>query len=398
MNTAGFAQSSWDEVVVLVAGVSWDDAWLSEKHLAMQLSRRVPVLFVDPAISFLTPLRKPQLRESVTGPRLREVAPNIARLTPLAPPGISRPLLRDLAHATTRVAIRDALKRLGARASALIVASLDPFLDACPADVTAIYGTDDWVSGASLMGLSTRWLERRERAQLAAADLVITVSSTLAERWSPLNSSVTVIPNGCDVEAFAATDSTPAAADVHLPGPVAGFIGHMSERIDLDLIDAVARTGHSVLLVGPRQLTFDPSRLDALLARENVQWTGPRPFPELPSYMRHITVGLTPYTNSAFNRSSFPLKTLEYLAAGRAAVVTDLPSARSLPEDLAVRCDDPASFAAATVAALEAPPDPELAARRRAFAATQSWAARADDVARLLGLPGLPPTDGGTVA
>lgn len=389
--TSSLDAKSWDGMVVIASGVSWDDTWLSEKHLALELSRWAPVLFVDPPVSWLTPLRKPHLRATLDEPRLRLVRPGIARLTPLAPPGVSRPVLRDIANAATRRAIRLAVQRLGGDVAALVVASLDPLLDACPARLRVMYGTDDWVSGGSLMGISTTWMERREDDQLRRADKVVAVSPTLAERWSSRARSVTVIPNGCDAEGFAATDATPPAEDVRLPGPIAGFIGHMSARIDLGLVDAVAQTGHSVLLVGPRQLTFDPGRLDALLALPNVQWTGPRPFGDLPAYMRHVTVGLTPYTDSAFNRSSFPLKTLEYLAAGRAAVVTDLPSARSLPEDLVVRCSGADSFARATVAALEAPPDADLSRRRREFAQTQSWSARAVDFARLLELP-VPPT------
>ena len=76
--------------------------------------------------------------------------------------------------------------------------------------------------------------------------------------------------------------------------------------------------------------TFDPERMEALIARPNVHWLGTKPFAELPSYLGAIDVGLTPYAQSAFNRASFPLKTLEYLAAGRPAVASDLPAHRWL--------------------------------------------------------------------
>lgn len=373
-------------MVVLASGMSWDDAWMTEKHLATALARRVPVLFVDPPMSLVTPLRKPHLRAGGWRSRLQVVGPRLARLTPMAPPGVSRPVLRDIAHAVTRHAIARAVRQLGGDVAALLVASLDDVMGACPARVNAVYGTDDWVAGASLMGLSTGWLEARERAQLARADVALAVSPELAERWRPMVRSVAVLPNGVDAAAYAATDEAPRPRDVELPEPIAGFIGHMSARIDLDLVEAVADTGHSVLLVGPRQLTFDPARLDALLTRQNVQWTGPRPFGELASYLRVMSVGLTPYADTPFNRASFPLKTLEYLAAGRPAVVTDLPSARALPSDLVARVSGPDAFAAATVMALEAPHDPELARRRRAYAATQSWDVRAAEVLRVLGL------------
>ena len=133
-----------------------------------------------------------------------------------------------------------------------------------------------------------------------------------------------MIPNGCEAEHFATADRASPPQDVHLEGPVAGFIGHMSERIDLAMLEAVASSGVSLLLVGPRQKTFEIAKLDRLLALPNVQWVGPKEFEELPSYLRVIDVGLTPYSQSDFNRASFPLKTLEYLAAGR-------PSRRQRP-------------------------------------------------------------------
>jgi teichuronic acid biosynthesis glycosyltransferase TuaH len=382
----GLEPLSWGGMVVIASGMSWDDAWMSEKHLAIALGRRAPVLFVDPPVSWLTPLRKPHLRSTLKDPRLRMVAPGVARLTPIASPGVSRPVLREAAYAATRAAIRRAVAELGGHVSALVVASLDPVLDACDADLKVVYGTDDWVSGAALMGLQTAWLERRLRKQLERADLVVAVSPTLATKWSAMARAVAVVPNGCDTAAFAMTDETPPAPDVRLPVPIAGFIGHMSARIDLDLLEAVAETGHSVLLVGPRQLTFDPRRLDRLIVRENVQWTGPRDFPDLASYMRHIKVGLTPYADTPFNRSSFPLKTMEYLAAGRAAVVTDLPAARMLPDDLIIRSSRPADFARVTADALQRPRDPELEERRKAYAEKHSWAVRAREFAEAIGL------------
>ena len=377
---------SWDGMVVLASGMSWDDAWMSEKHLAIALARLAPVLFVDPAVSWLTPLRKPQLSRAPMSGGLHMVAPGVARVTPVAPPGVSRPLLRHAAYAATRAAIRQSVAELGGRVSAIVAASLDPVLDACRAEMRVLYATDDWVSGAALMGLRTAWLERRLSEQLARADVVVAVSPTLAAKWSPQAHRVTVVPNGCDTAAFASTDATAPASDVHLAAPIAGFIGHMSARIDLSILEAVADSGSSVLLVGPRQLTFDPRRLDSLLARENVQWTGPRAFADLPSYMRHIKVGLTPYAETPFNRSSFPLKTMEYLAAGRTAVVTDLPAARMLPEELVIRASGPTDFARVTAQELLRERDPELEHRRRAYAETNSWAVRAAEFAQAIGL------------
>ena len=142
----------WNDIVVLAAGVSWDDAWMSEKQLALALSERVPVLYVDPPVSVLTPLRKPNLRQSFLRPLLRVLRPGLARVTPVSLPGVTRPVLRDVATAMTRRAIERAVHKLGAQVDAIVAASFDDVLNACPARLRVVWGTDDWVSGADLMG------------------------------------------------------------------------------------------------------------------------------------------------------------------------------------------------------------------------------------------------------
>jgi teichuronic acid biosynthesis glycosyltransferase TuaH len=376
------------DFVVMVAGNPWDGNRLGCHHVAVELARRVPLLWVDPPISYLTPLNDPTARTALRDDRLRGVAPNILRLSPVTVPGVTRPVLREVAQRQARRAVRRAVERIGGRVHATIVVGLNDMLDIVPGARRVLVGTDDYVAGAALMGTDPRWLARLERRQLAKAEIVYVVSPTLQEKWTRLRSDVALIPNGCDAAHFATADDAPLPADVTLDGPIAGFVGHMSERIDLAMLEAVAAAGVSLLLVGPRQPTFDVAKLDALLARPNVQWVGSKPFAELPSYLRVIDVGLTPYQQSDFNRASFPLKTLEYLAAGRPAVVSDLPAHRWLQTPHVTIASAPQDFAARTQALLAVPLRRQDVDARRAFAERHSWAARTDEIARLIGLDG----------
>lgn len=379
-SSSSTAPADWPEVLVIASSTSWDDTRLSEKQLALALSALAPVLFVDPPISFLTPLRKPALRESLREPQLRLVQPQLARLTPRTVPGISRPVLRQIGEWLSRRAIRSAVTKLGGHPKAIIAASLDPVFDACPGAVRVVYGTDDWSSAGALMGVSESWLARRESRQLAESDVIVAVSEQLASRWRSQGHDVAVVPNGCDTRHFATTDEGVAAPEVTLPQPIAGFIGHLSERIELESLERIAANGTSLLLVGPRQLTFNIERMAALLRLPNVQWVGSQPFERLPEFMRHITVGLTPYADSPFNRSSDPLKTLEYLAAGRAVVVSDLPSAHLFAPGLVQIASSPHEFAERVHALLTTEPDASAAHTRRTYAQGHSWDARAAEV------------------
>jgi teichuronic acid biosynthesis glycosyltransferase TuaH len=97
-------------------------------------------------------------------------------------------------------------------------------------------------------------------------------------------------------------------------------------------------------------------------------------------------VGLVPYRDTVFNRASFPLKTLEYLAAGRGAVATDLPAIRWLHTDLVDVASDPVAFADAVDRALPLPRSSSLVARRQALARDHGWDRRAAAFAAAIGL------------
>jgi len=386
----------WDGLVVFHAANSWDSVKFADQHLAEALSRLVPVLYVDPPISFLTPLKRPEARAALRQPRLRLLAPGLARLTPVSLPGMERPGMAAITTVLVRRAMARAARSLVGRdgVRAVIAASvLVPTLGACGERLGVYWAQDDFVGGAELFGSSAERISSGELRLAAAADLIVASNPVVADAWRGRGRADTLlIPFGADAERFAATDQAPPAGDVELPAPVVGFVGHLGDRIDLRLLEAVADSGRSLLLVGPRHPRFELERMEQLLARANVQWVGPKQFEALPSYLRAIDVGLVPYADSAFNRGSFPLKTLEYLAAGRGVVATDLPAIRWLVEQAAGRqglievASEPADYAAAVERALSTGREAEAVARRRAFAAEHSWARRAEAFAAALGV------------
>jgi teichuronic acid biosynthesis glycosyltransferase TuaH len=205
------------------------------------------------------------------------------------------------------------------------------------------------------------------------ADLIVAANPLVADFWRSQHGNVTLLPYGVDVVAYREVDRAPLPPDVGLAAPIAGFVGHINERIDLRLLEAIAALGRSLLLVGPRDPGFEPDRFDTLLRRRNVRWVGAKAFRDLPGYLRLIDVGLVPYGDSAFNRGSFPLKTLEYLAAGRAVVATDLPAVRWLATDLVTVATSPREFAGQVDQLLGQARTPTTVARRKEFARRHSW-------------------------
>ncbi|QFU94104.1 glycosyltransferase [Amycolatopsis sp. YIM 10] len=377
-------------LTVVVSGVPWDGVKGSERQLAEALTAHTDVLFVDPPVSPATPARYRGLSGAGRQwrPRSQPVSDRLTRLTPVALPGLSRPGVRAATWPMVRSQIRRTLREMRQWPTTVIACSTHDVLGRWGAGVTnVLYGTDDWVAGAELMRIDVKQIVAGEQRNLAGADVVLAVGPELAARWRESGAAPEVFPNGCDPDAYAGIgEVTPIELPPGFPDKIAGLSGQLSDRIDLRLLEAVADTGVGLLLVGPRDPGWQPQRVDALLARDNVHHTGPVPFERLLPCLARFGVGLTPYADTAFNRASFPLKTLEYLAAGLPVVSTDLPASRRLQAEFRELeiTGDADSYALGVLDALATPPTEARVAARRAFARRHSWAARAARLVELL--------------
>jgi teichuronic acid biosynthesis glycosyltransferase TuaH len=378
----------WDGLVVLCAANSWDDTKRVDQHMAERLTAHAPVLYVDPPVSHLTRFNKPAVAGSIKGERLREIAPRLARFTPLVAPKPEHPAMLGLTSRMVRRQLRGAVRRLGGDVQAVVSTWL--FVDAygaCGERRRVYWWQDDPVGAAAHWGADADRLARAEQRLADASDLLVAVNEGAVARWLARGRPAAYLPNGCDAEFFASVDEVESPPDVDLPGPIAGFVGHLNSRTDLSLLEAVADTGVSLLLIGPKDPAFEPERFARLAGRANVRYLGARPFEELRSYLKVIDVGLVPYGATEFNKYSFPLKTLEYLAAGRAVVSTSLPAVQSLGTDLVSLADTPADFASSVARDASLSRAPELVDRRRAFALRHSWGERAKLLAEMLVAP-----------
>jgi teichuronic acid biosynthesis glycosyltransferase TuaH len=400
-----------DPDIVWIANKSWEDFGIDQR-MVKEMDRYARILWVDPPVSPATATRRRFGVARTVRPTLSQINKRLIRLTPAALPGMTRVGVRASTAPLVRAQVRWALQRTGTLPVAVVSTSLIDVLGRWGNGVVnALHGTDDYVAGAELMGLSARRLRAQEQQALKQADVVTALSPALAERWSALRGRpVPLIPNGCTpvkVRAYSA-----ASAIKLLPRPVVGLVGRLNARIDLDIVEAIADSGFSLLIVGPHNPQWEPRRFSALTARSVVHYVGRVPEDEVPAYIAATDIGITPYVDSPFNRASFPLKTLDYLSAGRPAVTTALPTAQWLYEDLltanqgsapdrilALASDRHAFIKALrrivgdpekgdTRATGRADLEPAHAECCRAFAARHSWSRRADDLAAAIGLTG----------
>lgn len=365
--------------VVYLAGSRWEGVAGTDRRLASALGAIAPVLWVDPPFSILTRKRGGGTEANRAGQSA--VAPGVTRLQVLSPPGASRPGIRRLTSTILAARIRAAIRSTGLDVSAVVLASPREHFPRGVPGIRVLYVTDDWSVGAAMMGLPVDRVTADLGRNVRKADVVAAVSPELADRLERAYSvTVEILPNGCDP---VQDDALPDAGGE----PIAGLVGQLNERLDPAILEAVRAGGTPLVVVGPRTDRDAGTRLelDRLLAADGVTWHGEVPCEELPAYLARMGVGLTPYADTPFNRASFPLKILEYLASGLPVVSTDLPAVRWLDTDLIEVGRNPQDFACRVREVLARPADAAERSRRIAFAQGHSWHARARQLQAIVG-------------
>jgi UDP-galactopyranose mutase len=185
----------------------------------------------------------------------------------------------------------------------------------------------DCMDELSLFRGAPRELVDREARLLAAADLVFTGGQSLYGVKREKHPRVHAFPSSIDAEHFRqarqAREGVSEPADqAGIPGPRLGYFGVIDERLDLDLLAAVAdaRPDWHLVMIGP-VVKIDPASLPQ---RPNLHWLGMKNYDELPRYLAGWDVALMPFALNESTRFISPTKTPEYLAGGRPVVSTPI--------------------------------------------------------------------------
>lgn len=325
-------QIEWN--VVCFSGVDWDYNRQRPHWIMTALAARgAEVLYIDNlGLRFPRPSDARRVGRRLKrwlGTSVRpapQVRRGIRRDAPLVLP-VERPaVLRWLAEGALFRRLR---RRLPAR-SPLIVWTYSPA--PAIASVARALGADllvyDWADDASEHLLFSSAARRRriaawEEDMARGADLVFVSSRELLRRRGSPNPRTHLVPHGAPSPA---ARSEPAPQEIRgLPRPRIGFMGTLSEWVDLDLLKdlATARPSWSFVFVGPRR-----TRAEALRGLPNVRMVGPKPHDEALRFLSALDVALIPYRLAPAMAAASPVKLHEYLAYGLPVVSTDLPEIR----------------------------------------------------------------------
>lgn len=229
--------------------------------------------------------------------------------------------------------------------------------------------------------------ERLERAVVKAAAALVANSSQTAARLRALYGiavPIEVIPNGVEYpESVPAKDWARASERIVYAGSFFSWKG-----VD-DLADAArALPGFRIRLIGG-----DEARIEQLRARAGsggavLDFTGRIPHGRVAAELARACIAVLPNRADPDSAFTSPIKLFEYMAAGCALVVSDLPSVREVlaPEDAVWTAPGDAAGLANAIRALVKDPEKaqRLGARVREKARSYTWAARGERLTRIV--------------
>lgn len=325
-------------------------------QIARILGRRRPVLFVEPPRSVL------KGRAGSFALRAADDGSSVHVLTPTAPPAYNRPAVAPLADFTISRQVTKAADQLFDGPRVMFVCTPRRGLLNVSNDLLLYWQRD----AVELMARSggARRLDRQHRRLMRHADVVTGVSPELVDGQTIGRTDAVLVPNGCDFDHF----STPQPRPSELPvgRPVIGFAGGVSDRLDVDLLVALADARPEWLFAVVGEI------VRPMPQRENLLLTGRRPYAELPAWLQAFDVGIVPYIEDLKNRHSHPLKALEYLAAGTPTVSVPIAALKQLGDVVHM-----ASGRDAFIATLDDVMDhPDSLADCQIVARANSWSAR----------------------
>lgn len=180
----------------------------------------------------------------------------------------------------------------------------------------------DCMDELSLFKDAPRQMIDREKDLFQISQLVFTGGMSLFECKRRQHGSVYAFPSSVDYEHFAQARTLEDSMEDQpsLPHPRLGYAGVIDERIDLGLIDYLARVRPEwqSIMIGPIA-KIDPASLPQ---RPNIHWLGMKAYADLPRYFAGWDVALMPFAINEATKYISPTKTPEYLAAGLPVVST----------------------------------------------------------------------------
>ena len=374
----------------MLSDISWDALYQRPQHIAVRMSDRVTVLWVEPATlgrkMYLVPhqiskglyrITVPMIPLNARNKRIRILASLVARLR----------VVRSIVGWSRRILVHRAVAHLGGGEVRFLVENFQIF------DIADRYPQNhvvfDYIDDAFGFTKYPSFVKDLWKKTLSRADCIIATSQTLVSRIQrAISRDVMLIPNGVESERFMKKGTGAAPGDLPADGrPMIGYVGSVYPWIDFELVEAAVQRFPGFHFVFLGQIHGEVrDALTRLGTYENFRYLGAKRYDEVPGYLSAFHVGLIPFRRNTLTEGVNPVKLYEYAAAGLPIVATDFSDDTRNFGDLVFVARSREEFQNCLLSAVAARNNEAYVASLRAFAMKNDWNNRCDEIARCLGL------------
>lgn len=153
------------------------------------------------------------------------------------------------------------------------------------------------------------------RDTLARANMAFVNCEPMVDAMKPFFPKIRLVPNGCDTNPsrIEPIRNTEFEAFKSWSGKTIGFVGNLEKKIDIPLLELIARQfPHCQLaLLGSTHANPDILRLNQY---PNVRFAGVVPYEEVGAWVSRFDVAIIPHLNSEMTQHMNPLKLYVYLS------------------------------------------------------------------------------------
>jgi glycosyltransferase involved in cell wall biosynthesis len=307
-----------DFPIIVHCHLRWDFVWQRPQQIFSRLAQNHRILFIE----------DPVIAEGEPHLAIDEPYPNLVRIVPQIPQHLAVNADRDAEIFLPQ--IRQALKEhplLAGRFEDAVQWFYSPMPG--PGYMGAFGGPGvvyDCMDELANFRFAPPDIVDRERFVMSKAQVVFTGGYQLFESKSRHHSNVHFYGCGVDVEHYGKArleETEIPAAVAATPGPRFGYFGVIDERLDYELIAALASRfpEASIVMAGPFA-KIDPNDLPK---HPNIHWLGQQKYEDLPAIVKGFDVCLMPFALNEATQYINPTKTLEYMAAAKPIVSTAVP-------------------------------------------------------------------------
>ncbi|GAB6196106.1 glycosyltransferase [Lysobacter xanthus] len=361
----GGSDGRGDFPIIVHCHLRWDFVWQRPQQIFSRLAQNHRILFIE----------DPVIAEGEPSLQIDEPYPNLVRIVPQIPQHLAVNADKDAEIFLPQ--IQQAL-RTHPLLAGRFEHSVQWFYSPMPApgymgqfnSVGVVYDCMDELANFRFAPAD---IADRERFVISKADVVFTGGYQLFESKSKLHDNVHFYGCGVDVEHYGkarAAETVIPAAVAATPSPRFGYFGVIDERLDYELIAALAERfpQASVVMAGP-VVKVDPNELPK---HPNIHWLGQQNYADLPAIVKGFDVCLMPFALNEATKYINPTKTLEYMAAGKPIVSTAVADVVRNFTPIVDIARSPAEFVDAVERAWRQP-DADLIARGIDRAGDASW-------------------------